>query len=64
MNQIWKYGLETPPKPVDFPIIGKLPIDNQLEHCHCHYFIINAHKKLQESVGKDNYLWKSIENDL
>ena len=61
MSQIWKQAFITPPKPVDFPIIGKLPIDNQLEHCH--YFIVNVHKRLQESVGKADYLWKSIEND-
>ena len=62
MKQTWKYGLETPPKSADFPVIGKLPIDNQRHPERCHYFVMYGREDLHFRVGKADYLWKSIEN--
>lgn len=62
MSQDWKHGLTTPPKPEDFPIVGKLPTDNQRPPKRCRYFIINEHQNLSFQVGDNDYLWKCIEN--
>ena len=61
MSQDWKHNTVIPPKPDDFPIIGKLPTDDRPPE-RCHYFVINIHKGLRQHVGRGEYLWKSIEN--
>jgi hypothetical protein len=63
LNRKWRNGLVEKPKVADFPIIGKLPVNDSLPQEDYHYFVINAIKELKYRVDDADYLWKSIEND-
>ena len=62
MNQEWKQAFITPPKPANFPILGKLTIDSQKSPESCHYFVIYCKEEMKFRVGRNDFLWKSIEN--
>ena len=62
MNQDWKQAFIEPPKPANFPILGKLQTDSQKSPKHCHYFVIYSKEEIHFRVENGDYLWKSIEN--